>query len=129
MGALIRGRCSVCHRCACVSLCFVVLCVCRCVCLQCPAASAEDGATYAVWSGQHRLCAVIRNIVKHQDFHTKFMDRPHAFKDNKQIAVTYFVLRPETPDFVLMFLLHSINCASKTKSTPNGVWEFMAVFP
>jgi hypothetical protein len=72
---------------------------------------------------------VIRNLVKHQDFYTKFKDRPHAFKDNKQITVNYYVLRPETPEYIMEFILRSINSAVKTHSTPNGVWEFISVFP
>ena len=108
-----------------------MVCVCMmvpCLCVQCPAALTVGGKTYAVVSGQHRLCAVIMNLVTNQEFYTKFNDKQNMFKDNKDVTVNYYVLMPETPEFVLKFLLLSINSSAKTTSTPNGVWEFISVF-
>ena len=67
--------------------------------------------------------------MKSGDFYTKFKDVKKGLWDiNKDITVNYYVLKPYTPDYVLKYLLYSINSAAKPTCTPNGVWEFIAVY-
>ena len=79
-------------------------------------------------SGQHRLCAVIDCLEHKNTFHSQFHDFKGVFGNNSDVTVNYFVLRDETPDFVILFLLKTINSTAKTTSTPSGVWEFIPMY-
>jgi hypothetical protein len=69
------------------------------------------------------------NLEHNNGFFTQFHDVVSGtFKNNREVTVKYYVLKPDTPQFVLQFLLLSLNATAKTTCTSSGVWEFVAMY-